>query len=168
MTIFYFERCISFNLDNLIIRWMPKKINLKINFLRFVGEMVSVIRDACMIYRSSSGILEIAELYYLSTVDPPFGLISRCFISKSSFSISSRCAHHRLVPSIFPTEKIPISRRYDNLASASFPPSDLSAMLLSSFLEKYFSPRLCYAKRINFAWPPLRLNRASLNRFTVY
>lgn len=101
---------------------MPKKINLKINFLRFVGEMVSEIRNACMIYRSSSDILEIAELYYLSTVDPPFGLISRCFISKSSFSIWSRCAHHRLVPSIFPTEKIPISRRYDNLASASFPP----------------------------------------------
>lgn len=90
------------------------------------------------------------------------------FYLQIEFLDLSRCAHHRLVPSIFPTEKIPISRRYDNLASASFPPSDLGAMLLSSFLEKYFSPRLCYAKRINFAWPPLRLNRASLNRFTVY
>ena len=100
---------------------------------------------------------------YLSTAADDSSLILRCALSPNRISRSDRrCAPVRSID--LPDRKIPISRRYDNLASASF--FCLTSVQCRCHHSQKHLCWLCCAKRVNFA--QILFEKAYLRNFTVY
>lgn len=131
----------------------------------FVGDGVGDTRRSIDLRRAFSR--NIAELYISVNCKPSpedCGPISRCALSPNRISRFDRGVRWLLVPIDLPDRKIPISRRYDNLASASFLSSDLGAMPLSSFLEVSLLALL----RKTHKFRMVSFAKSHLKGFTVY
>lgn len=122
----YFDRC-EYQLNMPFVQMdgtnrsiVPNFRWLFISSFHFVGDGVGDTRRAIDLRRAFSK--NIAELYISVNRSRPedCGPISWCTLSPNRISRSDRGVRRLLAPIDLPDRKIPISRRYDNLAPASF------------------------------------------------